>query len=274
MKFLPREDDPEYGIAFSRIGLAAGVIVSVAGNVANTIYLTDHADVAWRIPGAVVWPPFLFLGIEIMVRNRHRKAFTGYLARLLLMLVSVATFITSYTNLHAFMIKTDEPWLATFAGPVGIDGLMLGSTLMLLAASMKAAVTDRRLSMVLQYAKPIGPMPAPAPMPAALPLTPATLTLAELEQDFHALNDVRPVSAPPRTRALRAQWDAALVTELAVDAVRAVDAHEKAGIGISTYNRYLKVARMLKANPTQNIDVKAEKVPAEHVEMMRKLVRR
>lgn len=275
---MNRLDDPESGITFSRIGLAAGVVVSVAGNVANTIYLTNHADVAWRIPGAVVWPPFLFLGIEIMVRNRHRKAFTGYLARLLLMLVSVATFITSYVNLHAFMVKTDEPFLATYAGPVGIDGLMLGSTLMLLAASMKAGVLP---TAGLQYAKPIGPMPALNAHAIAAEV--ADLSLAEADREFTlaammapaTVQDVAPISAPPaRARTPRVQWDMAQVVELAVDNAKNSDAKAATGMGESTFGRYKTVAALLRANGNAQIDPAKARVSPEHIEMIRRRINR
>lgn len=254
-------DDPEAGIRFARMGLAAGVIVSVAGNVAN-VYLTETSvHLGWRIPGAVVWPSFLFLAIEVMVRNRHRTHRLGYLGRALLMSVSVTTFITSYVNLHAFMQKTNEPFIATFAGPIGIDGMMLGCTVFLLAASMVAQVN-------------VQPLNEHQIADAALADADRAFTLAAM---LPQPEEIAPVSAPPaitRTRKPRAQWDAALVTELAVDGVPNVEAHEKAGIGQSTFGRYKKVASMLKANPTQNIDVQAEKVPLEHVEMMRKLVSR
>jgi hypothetical protein len=249
-------DDPEAGIRFARMGLAAGVIVSVAGNVAN-VYLTETSvHLGWRIPGAVVWPSFLFLAIEVMVRNRHRTHRLGYLGRMLLMSVSVTTFITSYVNLHAFMQKTNEPFIATYAGPVGIDGMMLGCTVFLLAASMIAQVQP---STVHQIAD------------AALVDADREFSLAAMMPDFNIVAPVSP--APVRTRAPRAQWDVALVCELAVDGVKNSEARERAGIGESTFGRYKKVANILKSDPAAEVPA-GENVPAEHVEMMRRLVNR
>lgn len=256
-------DDPENGIKWARFGVGSGVVVSIAGNMAN-VFLTDTpVALGWRIPGAIVWPSFLFLAIEVMVRNRHRTHKLGYFGRLLLMSVSVTTFVTSYVNLHEFMKKTKEPFIATFAGPIGIDGMMLGCTVFLLAASMKAAAVVTEV----------------APMQVV-----ATATIVENEdREFTLENflpqpteEIAPVSAPPapapRTRQARAQWDMAQVVELAVDNVRNAEASAKAGIGESTFGKYKKVAQAIKANPQVQIDSAREKVPAEAVEMMRRLV--
>jgi len=184
----------------------------------------------------VVWPSFLFLAIEVMVRNRHRTHRLGYLGRMLLMSVSVTTFITSYVNLHAFMQKTNEPFIATYAGPVGIDGMMLGCTVFLLAASMIAQVN----------VQPTEDQIADAGLADA----DREFSLAAMMPDFSikrggGMESIAPISVPPaRTRAPRAQWDVALVCELAVDGVKNSEAREKAGIGESTFGRYKKVANI------------------------------
>jgi len=149
------------GVRYARLGLVVGVAVSMAGNIANVVLTHGAAaSVGWRIPGAIVWPGCLFIAVEIIVRNRQHQTRTGYLARTILTSVSVTNFVTSYFNLHEFMVKTGEPAVATFTGPFGIDGLILGATLMLLVATLPSS----------------DPLPEPEPIDA--PATDLTLVKA------------------------------------------------------------------------------------------------
>ncbi len=133
-------DDPERGIAWARGGLIFGVVASVAGNVANACLSVSGIHVSLRIPGAIFWPLALFVGIEVMVRNRHRRGAMAMLGRALLLAAAPTTFITSFINLHAFMIKAGENEVAAVTGSLSIDGLMLGCTVMLLAATVRTAL--------------------------------------------------------------------------------------------------------------------------------------
>lgn len=121
------------------------------------------------------------------------------------------------------------------------------------------------LAPVLQYAEPIGPMPAPIvaevrePEPEVLPI---------------------PISpAGPRApRALRsAGWDARAAAELAVDGAKAAEIVSKVqGMSPATAGLFVKVAAMLRANPAAEIPAKVtgRSVNPEYVRMMRDMIAR
>jgi len=124
----------ENGPKWARAGLVAGVLASVAGNVANACLTETTVNIVLRIPMAVIWPVFLFIAVEVLVRNRGVHGFLARVGQGALLTVTVPTAITSYVNLHALMIKAGEPGIAQITGPLAIDGVMLGCTVMLLAS--------------------------------------------------------------------------------------------------------------------------------------------
>lgn len=124
----------ENGSKWARSGLVFGVIASVAGNVSNACLTDSQASIILRVPLAVVWPVALFIGVEVLVRNRAVRGLLARIGQLALLSVTVPTAITSFVNLHALMIKAGEPGMAQLTGPLAIDGLMLGCTVMMLAA--------------------------------------------------------------------------------------------------------------------------------------------
>jgi hypothetical protein len=251
-------NDPEKGITWARGGLIFGVLTSVAGNVSNVIMTDSASNVAWRIPGAVVWPLALFVGIEVMVRNRQHRSKLAYLGRALLMVVSVTTFTTSFVNLNGFMAKTDEPWLARFTGPIGVDTLMLGCTVFLLAATL--TVAEKSAEIVAEIPQPV------------LEESEPPLTLAEMLPQ--PLSEIPVSPAPigqeeqPKTRTPRGETPAALEA-----AVRAILANEPVQYGTGASRpvvaRYAKVARALRNDPRAEIDAAQEKVRPEMLDLLR-----
>jgi hypothetical protein len=123
----------ENGQTWARAGLIGGVIASIAGNVANACLTQTPVSVLLRIPMAVIWPVFLFVAVEVLVRNRGARGVLARVGQVALLTVTVPTAITSFVNLHALMIKAGEPGIAQLTGPLAIDGLMLGCTIMMLA---------------------------------------------------------------------------------------------------------------------------------------------
>lgn len=243
-------DDPEHGITYARVGLGAGAMVSIAGNVANTCLTRTDVHVALRIPGAVVWPLFLFLAIEVMVRNRHRTTKLGYFGRLLLMSVSVTTFTTSFVNLNGFMIKTHEPWIATITGPIGIDGLMLGCTVFLLAATLRltADAQPERVS-AFQYARPIGPMLAPVSVSIPEPVS---------------------VSAPRERAARPVSTDQEGALKMLMSGASVKEASENSGVSRPTVQRIKLALTALMSD--RHADVSAQKLRSDFVDYMRREV--
>lgn len=132
----------ENGVKWARAGLIGGVIASVAGNVANACLTQTSVSVLLRIPMAVVWPAFLFVAVEVLVRNRAARGWLARIGQGALLTITVPTAITSFVNLHALMIKAAEPGIAQLTGPVAIDGLMLGCTIMMLAARVDIVATS------------------------------------------------------------------------------------------------------------------------------------
>lgn len=131
----------ENGPKWARAGLIFGVVASIAGNVANACLTETSVSILLRIPMALVWPMALFIGVEVLVRNRAARGILARIGQAGLLTVTVPTAITSFLNLHALMIKAGEPGIAQLTGPLAIDGLMLGCTVMLLAGRVLDTVS-------------------------------------------------------------------------------------------------------------------------------------
>jgi hypothetical protein len=266
-----RVDDPENGIGWARFGLGFGAALSIAGNVANVVLTPGWRGVS--IPGAIAWPTLLFFSIEVMVRNRHRKGFTGYLARVLLMTVSVTTFLTSFVNLNGFLSKTHEPWLATITGPIGIDGAMLGCTLFLLAASLKTVSADAHALTLTEDAHELVSVSAHE-RDAHDDVSMSTLTdediWAGLERRLPPPVSVPVVSAEPRghvkrERAVSSAQVAAIEMLMSGDSVKDVVSNTE--ISRPTVQRLKNAVSMLMSNPAA--DVSAQKLTGEVVSYIR-----
>jgi len=134
----------ENGVKWARAGLIGGVLASVAGNIANACLTETSVSVLLRIPMAIVWPTALFVAVEVLVRNRGVRGWLARIGQGALLTITVPTAITSFVNLHALMIKAGEPGIAQLTGPVAIDGLMLGCTIMMLAARVDTVAMDTR----------------------------------------------------------------------------------------------------------------------------------
>lgn len=248
-------------------GLIFGAAISLMGNVAHT-FLADSTISLWlRVPLAVLWPVALFVGIEILVRIDWRRNFIDWIGRALLVgPVSAVAAVVSYLHLHSLMGMAGEDWFSKLIGPAAIDGLLLGSTVALLAIRAHRAT------------------PAPE---IGLEETPdleeimERWDIRELTEESAGKSEISseeilsaiPVSPAP-VRTPRASWDARKVAEMAVDGARTQEIVDATSAGRSTVDRFRKVAKMLVANPRAEIDFAKEKLSAEHVTIMRELVTR
>jgi hypothetical protein len=259
------------GRAWAYLGVVMGFTLSIVANAAETVLTQTPIPLALRLPFAIAWPAFTYVAIEVLTRTlwqkfamRNGQSWAHLIVRFVLVVpVGGIAAYSSYLHQSALFARGGEPLPIVHLGPIAVDGMLFACTATLIITKIVKQAAATKLNMVLQYAKPIGPMPF------ALATTEASVPLAISES-------VAPVSAPPatRTRKPRAQWDAAFVVQLAIDNVKNAEASQKAGIGESTFGRYKKVAQVLKASPTAEIDSAREKVPAEHVEMMRRIVNR
>lgn len=255
------------GRKWARFGLIAGVVASIAGNVANACLTDATAPLLLRVVQAVIWPSFLFIGVEVLVRNRHADGWLARVGQAGLLSISVPTAITSYVNLHALMIKSGEPVIAQVTGPLAIDGLMLGCTIMLLAV--------RHLALKLEEIAPeeIDAAEERLEHLAAEQAEMDWSKAAEIELAPERTEENAPVSPAPETpsapRAPRGEISPAL--RAAVEALILGERPEVGpGASAAVVGRYGKVLRtLLREGPNALIDIKAEKVRPELVDMLR-----
>lgn len=254
-------NDNTSGRRWSRFALGFGAVMSVLGNETHTILTPGHVNPVIRVALAAIWPVALFVAVEVLVRVNWRAQFIDYAGRFVMMFpVTVVAAVVSYQHLHALMVLAGEDGVSALIGPVAIDGLMVGGTVALLAIRAAGLTAT--------------PLPVQDEVSVSQPMEP---DWEKWDEEFDRLNDTVPVSPAPaepaRARGPRAKWDARTVCELAVDGTRPGPASEQTGIGQSTYRRYVRVAQILQADPRAEI-LPAEKVPAEHVTILRELVRR
>jgi hypothetical protein len=264
-------NDNTSGRRWSRFALGFGAVMSILGNETHTVLTPGHLNIVIRTALAVIWPVALFVAVEVLVRVNWRAQFIDYAGRVIMMIpVTIVAAVVSYQHLHALMGLAGEDSVSALIGPVAIDGLMVGGTVALLAIRAASLITI----------EPVRELPAPEEVAATQPIEPDVLW-DNIDWDREMIEMNQPVSPAPipvvpgpvKERAPRAKWDARQVCELAVQGVKASDAHTQTGVGQSTYDRYARVARILKEDPRAAIDP-GKKVPAEHVEILRELVRR
>lgn len=199
------------GQRWARGGLAFGALFSIIGNVTHTVMSTSAMTLWIRVPLAVVWPVALFIAVEILVRVDWRARFIDWLGRVLLTVpVSIVAAIVSYLHLHHLMTLAGEPGSASILGPVAVDGLMLGSTVALLA------IRARSLAEELPELEPVLTLTHSPELPMATPerseLKPAVAALSEkLEQATEGgtmwTGSNTPEQVSERKRAMRATPD-------------------------------------------------------------------
>jgi Protein of unknown function (DUF2637) len=270
------------GQRWARGGLAFGALFSIIGNVTHTVMSTSAMTLWIRVPLAVVWPVALFIAVEILVRVDWRARFIDWLGRVLLTVpVSIVAAIVSYLHLHHLMQLAGEPGSASILGPVAVDGLMLGSTVALLAiraASLAAeqlpeqafiegleTATEQAgpaLDALGQTVQDLGP--SMAALDEALEANPDFVAAREA---FHA-NEARIAEqAKPRTRAPKATDEQMRKAVLALmDGKKVSEACELAGLDPdkkrAAVGRYNTVINKLRNDPKADVSGAAGIHPA------------
>lgn len=262
--------DNRNGRRWARGVLTVALLVSLVGNVAHT-YLADSVISLWlRVPGAIVWPAFTFFGIEIVVRMIWERRWTHSIARNMVLGPAVPAAIVSYEHLHWMLTAMGERAFIAAIGPLVIDGMMIGCTMVLLFTRNLPQVTidPESLNVDAEISR----------LEAVLAEQQHADALA-IEQthdwDIAEIADV-PVSPAPiqnvenQTRKARAKWDASVVIPQIMDGAKKSDIE----VPDATYYRLIKVAKALQTDPRAVIDCHAAKVSSEHVHAMRELVGR
>lgn len=252
--------DNSNGRKWARFTLALALLMSVAGNVLHTVLTESTVHLSLRIPPAVLWPVFTFLGIEVLVRIVWERSFTHRLARNMVLLPAIPAAIVSYEHLFSLLKLMGERDFIALIGPAAIDGTMIGMTMVLLFTRKLAA--QPAPAPAFDYAQPIGPQPAPMP--------PAVVHIEAIEPLPVPVSPAAP-RAPRATREL--SWDMRKAAEMAVDGAKAIEITAATGASPATAGRMAKVAKMLRANPAAEIPA-SEKVRPEGVRIMRELISR
>jgi len=126
---------------FAYLGVVAGLLVSVAANIAHSFVAPAGWPTGARwvpepgaVLGAMFWPVALLLTTEILTRKRWPAGWVWLLVRLagLLPVAGVAAVI-SYQHLHGLLLHYWETPLAAAIGPLSIDGLMVMASAALIA---------------------------------------------------------------------------------------------------------------------------------------------
>jgi hypothetical protein len=251
------------GRRWARTFLALALFVSVVGNVAHTV-LADSSISLWlRVPGAVIWPLFTFGGIEIVVRMVWERSFTHRLGRNIILLPAIPAAITSYQHLYSLLLMMGEERFIAAIGPLAIDGMMIGCTMVLLFTRPEVPLLD--VTAPLERLEALEQEQAAQDWSAAAEIELAPEITAE---------QIKPIS-PAVPRAPRAvSWDVARTVEMIVDGAKDPEILAATGASKTTAGRFRKVAKQLQADPRASIDSAAEKVRPEHVQMIRELVSR
>lgn len=237
-------------------GLIFGAAISLMGNVAHTFLADSSISLLLRVPLAVLWPVALFVGIEILVRIDWRRNVIDWFGRALLVLpVSAVAAVVSYLHLHSLMGMAGEDWFSKLIGPAAIDGLMLGSTVALLAIRAHGSTPS-----LLPEPKEISDEEMEEIMDRWVSIP------AERQPEISAAPEVPAIER--RERAPRGEISPALK-----EAISALVAGEKPvngpGASPATVGRYAKVLRTLRDNPNAPIDPVTEKVRPELVDVLR-----
>ncbi|GAA1702477.1 DUF2637 domain-containing protein [Fodinicola feengrottensis] len=124
-------------------GLTAGVVVSVAANIAHSFLppegLAATAAAQWHpalgaVLAAAWWPLALFLAVEVLTRVRWQTGPWWATARYGgVTVVAVVAAIVSYRHMAGLLTAYGEDWLSSHIGPLAVDGLMVVAGLALLS---------------------------------------------------------------------------------------------------------------------------------------------
>jgi hypothetical protein len=279
---MSRKLPPGHGWAY--LGVILGLIASVAGNVANTVLAVSDVDLKLRIPFAVAWPVFVYIGIEVLTRVEWHRNWRHWIARLMLMgpMTLVAAFM-SYLHLNHLMILSGEPGLAQAIGPLAIDGTLFGCTVALLVTRAGGRDVERKslaervagLRETVAAVADAATGKTPEVQPASVDEPTESVQPDPIDDELQKIIDeVKPRSPSARSYTPRGSWDIRKAVELIADEDLSDQAiADLVGTGVKGIQRARRGYRHLRANPTTGIPAEW-KVPAAVVDVIREMVRR
>jgi hypothetical protein len=135
------------GRRWAYIGVVLGAAVSIAANVAHSFIPPQDAAPAWSpepgaVVGAIVWPVFLFVAVEILARVAWPGGLTWQLLRYAGMVpVAAVAALVSYRHLSGLLAYYGEEPIVCVLGPLAVDGLMVMATAAILAHGQHTSTT-------------------------------------------------------------------------------------------------------------------------------------
>jgi hypothetical protein len=204
------------GRGWAYTGAILGGLASIAANVAHSFLPPHGAPTDWApepgaVVGAIVWPVFLFITVEILYRTAWPRGWSWGILRWagLLPTAGVAAFV-SYRHLSGLLAQYGEEPIVYYLGPLAVDGLMIMAAGALMAgnrAARQPAATPAQPNAAPQptIIRPVEPAPAvpvaPAPSTPAIPARPANPVPAAPAPQPIQPHAPSPPSAPARTPA-------------------------------------------------------------------------
>jgi hypothetical protein len=143
------------------------------------------------VVGAVVWPVFLFVAVEILARTSWPHGWSWHLLRWagLVPVAGVAAFV-SYRHLSGLLAHYGEDGIVTIVGPLAVDGLMIMATGALIAGGRARSMLPAPVVPAPTVVEPTKTLTTPV-APVSSPSTPATRPVSP------APLPVTPTTAPP-----------------------------------------------------------------------------
>src|SRR4051812_19821858 len=126
---LPTPSWVRTGRGWAYLGAILGGLVSIAANVAHSFVPPQEAPSDWApqpgaVIGAIVWPVFLFVAVEILARVAWPSGTRWQLLRFGGMTpVAVVAALVSYRHLSGLLAFYGEDALTCLLGPLAVDGL-------------------------------------------------------------------------------------------------------------------------------------------------------
>ena len=137
------------GRGWAYTGAILGGLVSVAANWAHSFIPPAGAPADWHphpgaVIGAIVWPVFLFIAVEVLAKPSWP---TGAWWRVLrfggMVPVAAVAAVVSYRHLSGLLAHYGEDALTVAIGPLAVDGLMAMATGALIATGHAARRAGR-----------------------------------------------------------------------------------------------------------------------------------
>src|SRR3954451_11118754 len=129
------------GRGWAYTGAVLGGLTSILANFAHSYVPPQGAPAGWApqpgaVLGAIVWPIFLFVAVEILARVAWPQGLTWQAIRWAGMVpVAAVAALVSYRHLSGLLAFYGEKPIVCVLGPLAVDGLMVMATGALLATS-------------------------------------------------------------------------------------------------------------------------------------------